>query len=197
MWVLSRMLMRIHRYPAWGETIHIHTWPSGLDRLFAQRDFEILDQHKTVIAAATGDWLILDAKNRRPQRTEVFFEGKIRPLPSKRALKERPERIPPLPDPGAPDFFPVRFSDLDLQGHVSHAKYIEWILDSYPIEMHERQRVSFLEIHFLAESTLGDEVSVRNRRAEGPQSSYLHRLLRRRDAKEICRARTTWEPQVA
>ncbi|MDH7499038.1 MAG: thioesterase [candidate division NC10 bacterium] len=192
LWVLSRMLIWIDRYPAWEEQIQVHTWPSGANRLFAQRDFEIRDQHGKAIAAATGDWLILNAKSRRPQRVEAFFGERIHTLPSRRALQERPGRIPALQPSEGTTFFPVRFSDLDLQGHVNHAKYIEWILDSYPRQMHERQRVSLLEIHFLAESTLGDEVSVRNQRIEGPPSCHLHSLLRRRDEKEVCRARTIW-----
>lgn len=199
LWVLSRMLIRIDRYPVWEERIEVHTWPSGVDRLFAQRDFEIREERGNVIAAATGDWLILDAKSRRPQRAEAFFEEKIKALPKRRALEERPGRIPPIQTPEAPKFFPIRFSDLDLQGHVNHAKYIEWILDSCPLEMRDQYRITTLEIHFLAESTNQDEIAVftQETRRSGPQASLLHALVRARDQREVCRARTTWEPQNA
>jgi len=197
LWVLSRMLVRIDRYPVWEERIQVHTWPSGVDRLFAQRDFEILDEGSKIIAAATGDWLILDGKSRRPQRMEAFFGKRIRALPERRALKERPGRIPSIQDPEAPKFFPIRLSDLDLQGHVNHVKYIEWIVDSCPRGTNETHRIASLEIHFLAESTHQDEIAVFTKETAGPgsQPTLLHRLVRGRDRREVCRARTIWGPK--
>ena len=44
MWVLSRMKIRIHRYPEWKERIVIETWPSGTEKLFALRDFRVRDE---------------------------------------------------------------------------------------------------------------------------------------------------------
>jgi acyl-ACP thioesterase len=195
LWVLARMLIRIDHYPVWKEQIEVHTWPSGLDRLFAQRDFEILDQRGEGIAVATSDWLILDARNRRPQRTEIFFGGKIRLLPERRALEERPGRIPSIQTPEAVRSFPIRFSDLDMQGHVNHVKYIEWIVDSCPWEVHKSRRIISLEIHFLAESSQGDEVSVFTKEAAAPppQSSLLHSIVRDREQQVVCRARTIWK----
>lgn len=43
-WVLSRMRIHMKRYPVWNDRIKLETWPSGDERLFALRDFRVLDK---------------------------------------------------------------------------------------------------------------------------------------------------------
>jgi medium-chain acyl-[acyl-carrier-protein] hydrolase len=50
-WVLSRMRIEISRWPKWGDTVRLRTWPSGRDRLFYYRDFEIKDGDDNPCAA--------------------------------------------------------------------------------------------------------------------------------------------------
>src|SRR5512133_1225031 len=42
-WVLVRLLVKMERYPNWGEMVTVRTWPRGMEGLLALRDFEILD----------------------------------------------------------------------------------------------------------------------------------------------------------
>ena len=34
LWMLSRMKIRMSKYPVWNDTIVVETWPSGIDKLF-------------------------------------------------------------------------------------------------------------------------------------------------------------------
>ena len=52
-WVLSRTHARFLHYPHAGDTVRIHTWPSGREGLFALRDFEVRDQEERLVALAT------------------------------------------------------------------------------------------------------------------------------------------------
>jgi acyl-ACP thioesterase len=58
-WVLSRMRIHMKRYPEWNELIVLETWPSGAERLFALRDFRVLDSGGEIIGMASTAWLIL------------------------------------------------------------------------------------------------------------------------------------------
>ncbi|MBN1783740.1 MAG: hypothetical protein JW812_02105, partial [Alphaproteobacteria bacterium] len=73
-WVLSRMILKMDIYPVWRDTITIHTWPSGIEKLFALRDFEITDEQNRVIGAGVSAWLVIDVESRRPVRIKPFFE---------------------------------------------------------------------------------------------------------------------------
>jgi len=61
-------MIRMVGFPEWGQNITVETWPKGIDRLFAFRDFRILNSDGTVIGAATSSWMILDHDTPAPQK---------------------------------------------------------------------------------------------------------------------------------
>jgi medium-chain acyl-[acyl-carrier-protein] hydrolase len=193
-WVLSRLLIKINKYPKWGDKIQIRTWPSGMERLFAFRDFRILDKQGNPIGAASTAWLMLDAHKRRPQRPDEL-KARIKLLPNERALEDKPAKVPGLSSPVEGAFFPVRYSDLDLYNHVNNAKYIEWILDSFPEEMHREFAVTEFEINFLSEAKIGDEAAIHTEKLEDASPAFRHCIKRKADNRDICRARTGWKKE--
>ncbi len=195
-WILSRLRLRIERHPAAGETLHVRTWPAGIDRLFALRDFQVVDTEGKTVAAAASAWLILDTKARRPVRIQnVFSMPDTSGMP--RALAEDPVRLAELGPGGREARFAVRFSDIDWNRHVNNASYVEWIVESAGGEVAEKCRVSSLAVDFLAEAVYGDVVAGRACRQEGDGLSFRHSLrVESRavpgDLREIARAETRW-----
>jgi medium-chain acyl-[acyl-carrier-protein] hydrolase len=59
-WVLSRMKIQIHNMPKWNDEIIVYTWPKGIDKLFALRDFEITNNEGKLLISATSCWLLID-----------------------------------------------------------------------------------------------------------------------------------------
>ena len=51
------------------------------------------------------------------------------------------------------------YSDIDLNGHVNSIKYIEHILDLFPMEMFREKRIRRFEMAYVAESYYGDTLS--------------------------------------
>lgn len=193
-WVLSRLLISIDKYPRWGDKIRVSTWPSGVEGLIAYRDFKVLDVQGNRIGAAGSAWLMLDSERHRPQRPELLKERNGL-FPTERTLDRRPAKIPSLTEPKEGMFFPVRYSDLDLYDHVNNAKYMQWILDSYPEELLRRNEIALFEINFLAEAKMGDEVAIHTERIESPISSaisFRHSIKRKSDARDICLAEVIW-----
>ncbi len=190
-WVLSRLLIKVHAFPMWGDTIFVETWAKRTGRLFAYRDFHILDENDKIIAAASSAWVVIDLKNRRPQRMESFSD-KMPLLSEKHALEAKLDRVPSPEVFLNQPFFPVLFSDLDMNKHVNNVKYLEWILDSYPFEMRITHDITIFEINFLREAFYGDEISVRSEEISGSKPLFLNSLIRKEDKREICRARIEW-----
>lgn len=193
-WVLSRLLIKIDRYPKWGDRINLRTWATGVDGLFAFRDFRFTEEDGTPLGVASSSWLILDAEKRRPQRQDELKE-KSYLFPKERALEERPAKLPKLSNPEEGPFFPVRYSDLDLYDHVNNAKYIQWILDNYPLNMHRDFEVETFEINFLAETKIGDEAAIHTQTIDGYDYAFLHSVKRRADNRDICLAKVIWKRQ--
>lgn len=196
-WVLSRLLLDLQTYPRWGDTVSLHTWPRGIQSIFALRDFELQSAGGQAVVAGSSAWLILDARSRRPQRVERFLSA-ITPV-GRQATQRDPEKLPAFPSAGtqqpgtsnpapSPPFI-VRYSDVDLNGHVNSARYLVWLMDSYPREWHERRVPCRLEINYLGESHQGELLSMHTQ-ATGPQE-FLH-SIRKIDGQEACRAQIQW-----
>ncbi|MEW6375723.1 MAG: hypothetical protein AB1502_08025 [Thermodesulfobacteriota bacterium] len=95
--------------------------------------------------------------------------------------------------PDAEMFFTVHYSDLDIHQHVNNSRYIEWILDSYPLEMDQTHQITTFEINFLAESNCGDELSIRSKQQRDSIPNFLYTIVRKEDSRELCRARVRWK----
>jgi len=196
-WVLSRLIIKIEQFPRWLDTIKIRTWPSGVEKLLAFRDFEIMDQNSTPIGRAGSAWLILDSEKRRPQRMTMLQE-KIHLFPDNVTPSVEPAKLTDPENPQNHPPFDVRYSDLDLYNHVNNAKYMQWIMDSYPRELHDKYRITTFEINFLSETRLGDQVYVQTEQID-PSSDkpvYQHSIRNQFNHRALCRVRVAWTKQA-
>jgi acyl-ACP thioesterase len=192
-WVLSRLFIQMDEYPGWGEKIKVKTWLAGMGRLFALRNFSIANSKGDILGNAKSAWLVLDLKNRRPQRIEPVFKHLLHlfdDLPS----AEEPKKLPAPVRSKMEKSYKVRYSDIDMHHHVNNTKYIEWILDSYPFEMHWKFHIHTFEINFLAESSHEDEISIHTEPLGDSPPAFLHSVFRKGDGRELCRARASWKP---
>lgn len=152
-WVLSRLRIDIERYPGWGEKLLVTTWPKGEATLSAPRDFLLTDESGQPVANATSLWLLIDTDAMRPRPLSalpVDFPVDLSRVP---ALPEPPGKIavPPVittirrrtPDP----------CDIDLNGHLNNACYLDWVSDCLPAEQTPPRRV---EINYLSEIKISD-----------------------------------------
>jgi acyl-ACP thioesterase len=192
-WMLSRLRVRLREHPGWRDRLSVETWPSGLDRLHALRDFRLrLDGR--VIGEAASAWLLIDTVRRRPVRPEkaADWSGKVHP---ERAFAEELEKLPPLavqgPE-GRQAELTVRYGDLDVNLHATSPRYAEWLLESLPAELLRSSALRVLDLDFLAEAGAGERISSRSAPAGG--GAFAHSLVRLADGVEVARARSEWRP---
>lgn len=190
-WVLARLRLRVQRLPSAGERLQVRTWPSGVERLFALRDFQVLDADGAVVASALSAWLIINTATRRPARLQSVFDPPDAGVPH--ALEIGVEKLPEDARAGRETSIVVRLSDLDANEHVNNARIAEWIVEGAGPEIFRLSRLSALDIDFLAETRHGDTVV--SRAAALPGGGCSHVLSRPNDGREIARARTQWEPR--
>lgn len=189
MWVLSRQYLKIMKYPGWGDKITVVTWPSGKERISWLRDFKLLNEQNELIGVGTTSWFSIDLDRRRPKRIDSIFN--VDTTGCERVVGDVLGKIEPVQQNGISKSFEIGFRDLDMHQHVNNVKYIEWILESFPLEIHQNQILREFEINYLAESFYGEQISVFNE--ANAERDFRHSVVRKSDQKELCRARTVWE----
>ncbi len=156
-WVLSRAKIRIHRLPAWGESVRLTTWPKGLDGVLFLRDFQLSsDQHGPLVDSSTG-WLLLDAKAYKPHLPGAL-PATLPPNIRGHALEEQLRKLKPFDDLKLEYERKVLASDLDVNHHVNNARYIDWIMDCYAPDAGESRAVHAMQVNYVGEATYGDVV---------------------------------------
>jgi acyl-ACP thioesterase len=186
MWVLTKLQAAITRLPAWGEEIRIETWGKGIEKLCALRDFVVSSADGGKLVSATSAWMILDKDRHRPLRIDqMSFPWK----PGRNEMETRLEKVPALEKSESRASFRAVFSDIDVNEHVTAMKYLQWIMDSHEPNLLREMHLSSLEISFLSEAVMGDEVTVYSEQRDGHELCSVRRSA---DERELCRARLEW-----
>ena len=186
-WVLSRMRIHMKRYPAWNDLIKLETWPSGAERLFALRDFRVLDSEGEVIGMASTAWLVLDIDTHRLIRPKEMMERFKMIIHDVQMFDNSLDKIA-IPGETKPlNKHTVVFSDLDIVGHVNNVKYMEWCIDAITSSDDAEKEIRELEINFNHEALLGDRISIGG--VEGEDGNTYFLASREGDGQEIISAR--------
>jgi acyl-ACP thioesterase len=154
-WVLSRISGVVNRRPRQGEIITVRTWPRGWERLFAVRDYDIRDESGVPLVRGRSFWLILDINKRRPLRPQALMTT----LPSNEGmdvLSGGAVELKPREDLRKAGERRAAYSDIDYNGHVNNARYVQWIQDIMENEDLEQPRRMRLDINYLSEVKPGD-----------------------------------------
>ena len=64
-WVLTRMVVKMSRYPVWNDEVTVETFPRGGRRIVAWRDFEVKDAQGATLGLATTEWMLIDLASRK------------------------------------------------------------------------------------------------------------------------------------
>lgn len=180
-WVLSRLEIKVHQMPSWGDEIVVKTAGRGIHKLFALREFEVCNSKGEVIAEANSAWLLLNIKNKRPQRPNQVLPPELFEEVDDTSLL--PEKLENQGNLEHPMMTTVRASDLDMNNHVNNVSYIRWVED-YAFE--NDLIFSEMSINYLAEATLGEEIEIMSNSKE-----EKHFLIGRNSDKHIFIVKTT------
>lgn len=192
-WVLSRLKVKMIRYPKWRETITVTTWPAMFDRAYTFRDFEIHDQEGKLIGSASSMWVVINLEKRRPIRIPSLVSDIALPDKDRALAFNAKERIP---EPDEIDFeraFSVRYGDLDMNQHVNNVIYIEWGIEAAPEEWLNNHLIMEMDISFRAECYNGETVISQAQKRDKDGYHLLHRLVRKSDNKNLALIQTIWE----
>jgi len=159
-WVLFRMHVEFPDTPKWREDVCLTTWHKGLERLFFLRDFIITDMDGKAKVKATTSWLVLNLETRRLVRDpHLLDEGTIC---SENVLEKPADKVvmPKDEEPVLVMEHSVAYSDLDMNGHVNNAVYMQWAMNAVNYEISSERPVKEFTINFNHEIKPQEKVSI-------------------------------------
>ena len=181
--VLTRARMEIKRFPTYKETVTLTTWSRGIRGSQFFRCYRFEDPNSRPLINSMSAYALVDAENHRLLRPAVSDGLGIRHLPDREIACAEPPKVH-VPDNAV--FLaerPVRFTDIDYNGHVNNAVYADIVCDHmqsaakngetnrFPQQATGDQsmsrdricapnRISALTLHFLSEAREEDCLSL-------------------------------------
>ena len=172
-WVLTRLKVRMTRFPRWGETVSILTFPRGGRRIVAYRDFLLSGTAGEELGRATSEWMLIDLASRKvvaiPDSVFAAANTVREPVFGEESFAKL--RWDCREMAGDALSFRARRGDIDLNGHVNNVHYVEWLMEGRPEAAgpcHE------IDIVFKSETLAGEEVRVES--VETEPGVYFHRV---------------------
>lgn len=209
-WVVTKMQVKVDRYPTWGDVVQVDTWVSASGKNGMRRDWIIHDcKTGQILTRASSVWVMMNKLTRRLSKIPDEVRGEIEPyfMNSPPVVEEDGRKLQKLDDNTA-DFVRTgltpRWGDLDINQHVNNVKYIGWILESAPSPILESHELSSMTLEYRREcgrdsvlqsltAVSGDEIGLL---ASNGNVECQH-LLRLEGGSEIVRGRTQWRPKNA
>lgn len=193
-WVLSRVKVEIDALPQWGDEVTLTTWPKGVDRLFALRDFRMNDRDGATMVRGTSCWLLVDMEKMRPRRIDAIPRS-FPVLENEHALQESLDRIL-IPEGLAVKYErKVMVSDLDVNNHVNNTEYVRWITDCLEPGDGARQSLRSLQVNYLEEAKLGEVMVFSSGPLEGARGTVCVQGTNRASRATVVQARLQLNPR--
>jgi len=185
-WVLTRFAVEMNRFPEQYEDISVETWIEDVGRASTTRNFCIRDSKNEIIGNACSVWVMLDLNTRRAKDL-LALDGIHQFASGEVGLIEKPVKLDAIEGEDY-DGFKVKYSDIDINGHVNTISYIEWISDCFSLDCYRKCGVKRFDFNFMNEMLYDDFVEIVGN--EVTQGDFRFEI--RKDDKIACRARVVF-----
>ena len=154
-WVIIRHRVQVTRLPEKGETVHLQTWPMPTTRVAYPRSVVAYDRQGRELFRSVSLWVLMDPETRAmvlPGKSGITVNGILRgnELAS-------PSSLTPACLTAEAERF-VRFTDLDVNGHMNNARYLDWLADLLPGNFHQDNVIRDMTLGYVAEALEGDNL---------------------------------------
>lgn len=160
-WVLSRLAVEMEEMPAQYDKFQVETWVESAMKYFTNRNFRVVGADGRVFGYSRSVWAMIDTDSRQPQDIFAIRDGAIGEwIETERECPiEKSSRVKMSSDARLLRTIDTYYNDVDVNGHVNSVKYIEHVLDLFPVSWYMKHRLRRFEIAYVAESHGGDRLN--------------------------------------
>lgn len=191
-WVISEINLELPEPPSmWTEDITVTVWVSELSPLRVWIDFLAEEVHTgKVTARGNSCWSLISMSERKLVSCEGLMPASEL-VPEFAAGPHRKRTVMRFAgEPADTLGHTVNLIDLDFNGHTNNRRYVQMALVCFGPEFLAAHRPDFLNIRFLKESRMGDDIVNETHPTDDPDT-FVGRILSGR-GDEICRVSSHW-----
>jgi acyl-ACP thioesterase len=200
-WVLSRLAIEMDEMPAQYQKFYVETWVESAMRYFTQRNFRVVaadgdnPDNAKVFGYGRSIWAMIDTETRQPTNIFDIDDGAIMKWVEKDKVNPMTKLTRVQMDDNARlvrsiDTF---YNDVDINGHINSVKYIEHVLDLFPLDWYKEHPLKRFDIAYVAEAHQGDRLNFYQEEDADEELCYKIRITKTvagsGDEVETCRSK--------
>lgn len=191
-WVLSRLVIEFDELPRQYESFSVDTWVESVYKLFTNRNFAIRNAEGKPIGYARTIWAMIGIQSRRPIELTILYDGAIPQYtcPEEPCPIEKPTRLKVTSTEPSLSFT-AHYSDIDINGHVNSMRYIEHVMDLFPLEYLRQHQLCRFEIAYVTESYCGDAIDIYAEKDN--QETWQTELRNAKTGTTLCRCKLVFK----
>jgi acyl-ACP thioesterase len=190
-WVLSRLAIEMEEMPRMYTRFRVETWVESAMRYFTSRNFAVVGNDGKTYGYGRSIWAMIDTESRQPTDIYAIDNGAIEQWieKDKACPIDKGGRVKMTDAAELVRTIDTYYNDVDINGHINSVKYIEHVLDLWPLEWYQDHDIRRFEIAYVAEAHQGDRLSLYQESAGDNASSV--RIVRS-DGTECCRSKVVF-----
>ena len=159
-WMILHMHFEADRYPYIADKIRTRTWAYVESRACVRRNYVFEDPEGRPYFRGTSEWVLFRLEEKKlalPKAIEdLWSEKKLVDDPAPYTKRQRPNQH-------LTDFavHRVLYSDCDMNRHMNNVKYLDSVLDSYPVDFVLSNEIAEFDMTYVGQASLGDELVLR------------------------------------
>ena len=157
-------------------------------RYFTSRNFAVVGLDGRTYGYGRSIWAMIDTESRQPTDIYAIDNGAINNwiVKDKDCPIEKGGRVKMSDEVQMVRTIETYYNDVDINGHINSVKYIEHVLDLWPLDWYKEYCIKRFEIAYVAEAHGGDRLSFY--REQTDDGEFCIRIVRS-DGTECCRAK--------
>lgn len=164
-WVLSRLAVEMEEMPSQYTKFNVETWVESAMRYFTNRNFRVVGHdangEEKVFGYGRSVWAMIDTGTRQPTDILAINDGSINQWieKEKNCPIDKGGRVKMSDNAELVRTIDTYYSDVDINGHINSVKYIEHVLDLWPLAWYREHQLKRFEIAYVAEAHEGEQLS--------------------------------------
>lgn len=155
-WILINWKVKILKRPKYSETLKVVTWSPGMDRIHADRDFEVFNEAGERVIIASSKWVCFDTDKMSIVRIDKDLENAYT-TETKRVFDEPIKKLQePTSEPINSVIITATKDMIDVNRHVHNINYIDFSAHVLPFEV--MQNATDIEIMYKKEIKEDDKI---------------------------------------
>ena len=184
-WVLSRLAIEMDEMPKMYTRFNVETWVESAMRFFTNRSFRVVDVDGKVYGYGRSIWAMIDTETRQPCNLMDIRDGDLMNWveKDKKNPMEKLSRVKMDDKAEIVRTIDTYYNDVDINGHINSVKYIEHVLDLWPLDWYRKHHVRRFDIAYVAECHQGDRLTFY--REQTADNEYCIRICKDGEQQQI------------